>query len=642
MALQNPRALSLSQVAVTGGFWRDRLSTNRYLTLPAIYEKLKSTGRLDAWRRDVADADLHRHIFWDSDTAKWIEAVGHTVAAGRDATLEAQVDEVVGWMHDLQEPGGYLNSYFTNVEPEARWTNLRDRHELYCAGHLMEGAVAYSQATGKRELLDVLCRYTDHIADTFGPSEGQRRGYCGHPEVELALVKLGEATGSRRYLDLARYFVDERGRSPHYFDVEAEARGEDPRRFWAKTYHYCQAHAPVREQKTATGHSVRAAYLYSAMADLARLTGDAELADSVRAIWADLTTHQMYITGGVGPAHTNEGFTFAYDLPNETAYGETCASIALVLWAQRMFQLDGDGAYIDVLERALYNNVLAGVSAEGRHFFYANPLASYPYISPFAHWSGIHTDRHYRRSPWFDCACCPPNLARQIASVGAYLYAATDDTLYVNLYAASTARLSLGGTAVLVTQATDYPWDGAVQLEVRPAEPKTFTLALRVPGWCRRFTVTVNGVAVEAEVRSGYARLERAWAPGDVVALDLAMPVERMRAHPQVRQDAGQVALQRGPIVYCAEEADNGARLANLVLPAASPLVAGRDPGLFGGLGVLTGEALRVEPAEWPGGLYQAETAHTIAARPQAFKAIPYAFWANRAPGEMRVWLPAG
>ncbi|MBL8095233.1 MAG: glycoside hydrolase family 127 protein [Anaerolineales bacterium] len=637
----SPRALQLSQVEILPGFWHDRLTTNRERTLPAVHAKLKATGRLDAWRREVPNDQLQRHIFWDSDTAKWIEAVGYTLTAGRDATLEAQVDEVIDWMSQIQESDGYLNSYFSIVEPDARWTNLRDRHELYCAGHLMEAAVAYSRATGKRALLDLLCRYTDHIAATFGPGPGQRRGYCGHPEVELALIKLAEATDSPHYLDLARFFVDERGRAPHYFDLEAQARGEDPRGFWAKTYHYCQAHVPVRDQKIATGHSVRAAYLYTAMAALARLTGDAALADSCRAIWTDLTAHQMYITGGVGPAHANEGFTFAYDLPNETAYGETCASIALVLWAQQMFELDGQGAYIDVLERALYNNVLAGVSAEGDHFFYANPLASYPHISPYAHWSGIHTDRHYRRSDWFGCACCPPNVARLLASVGQYLYAATDDTLFANLYGASRVHTTLGGSDVVLEQRTDYPWAGAVQLELRSAAPAAFQLALRVPGWCRRFTLAVNGAAVDAPVVAGYVRVTRTWSPGDVVTLDLAMPIERMRAHPEVRQDAHQIALQRGPVVYCVEEVDNGPRLANLALPAEAALAAGRDPGLFGGLGVITGEALRVEPAAWPGGLYQAESTLTSEARPQPFRAIPYAFWANRAPGEMRVWLAA-
>jgi len=642
MTPSHPQALPLDQVRFSAGFWRDRQAVNRAHTLPAIYHQLKATGRLAAWRRDLPDEHVHRHIFWDSDTAKWIEAVGYALAAGRDAALEQPVDEVVDWMLQTQAPDGYLNSYFALVKPAARWTNLRDNHELYCAGHLMEAAIAYQQATGKGALLAALGRYADHIADTFGPAAGQRRGYCGHPEIELALVRLAEATGSPRYLDLARFFVDERGRLPHYYDLEAEARGENPRDFWAQTYRYCQAHAPVREQTVATGHAVRAAYLYSAMADLARLTGEAALAEACRRLWQDLTTRQLYVTGGIGPSDTHEGFTFAYDLPTETAYSETCAAIAVVYLAQRMFQLEPSAAPIDVLERALYNTVLAGVSADGRQFFQANPLTAYPYYSPYGRWNGIQAERHYRRVDWLECACCPPNLARLVASVGGYVYAVTADTVYANLYASSEARLQVGGVAITLGQRTDYPWSGAIQLEVRAAASAAFTLALRVPGWCRAFKLAVNGAAVEAALVDGYARLHRTWAAGDVVELDLAMPVERVAAHPEIRQAAGQVALQRGPIVYCAEEVDNGPRLANLVLPASAALTAGYDPHLAGGLGTITGEALRVEPATWPEGLYQVVVSAAPAAQPQPFRAIPYAFWANRAPGEMRVWLRSG
>ncbi len=637
----HPQALPLNQVSILAGFWHDRMAVNREQTLPAIYDKLKSTGRLDAWRRDVPDDQLHRHIFWDSDTAKWIEAAGYALVGHRDEALERQVDEVVNWMAEAQEADGYLNSYFALAHPEGRWKNLRDNHELYCAGHLLEAGIAYQQSTGKTTLLDVMRRYADLIARTFGRGAGQLRGYCGHPEIELALVRLAETSNATRYLELARYFVEERGQTPNYYDLEAEARGENPRDFWARTYRYCQAHQPVRQQTIATGHSVRAAYLYSAMTDLARRYNDVALAETCRTLWDDLTTRQMYIIGGMGPSETHEGFTYAYDLPNETAYGETCSAIALGYFAQRLFELDGKGAYIDVLERAFYNNVLGGVSAEGRHFFQCNPLIAYPYYSPYVRWNGILADRHYRRVDWIDCACCPTNLVRLVASVNGYVYATTADTVYVNLFASSRARLQLNGAAVTLEQYTHYPWEGAVHIEVRASEPTTFTLAVRIPGWCRNHTLTVNGAAVDTPVRDGYARLERRWTPGDVIDLDLAMPIERMVAHPEIRQDAGQVALQRGPIVYCAEEVDNGARLANLVLPATASLTAERDPGLFGGLGVITGEALRVEPAAWPGGIYQPEGAAMLTSRPQPFKAIPYAFWANRAPGEMRVWLRA-
>ncbi len=536
----HPQALPLDQVQVLAGFWHDRMTVNREQTLPAVYDKLKSTGRLACWRRDVADEDLHRHIFWDSDTAKWIEAAGYALVGRRDEALERQIDEVVGWMVDAQGDDGYLNSYFLMARPEGRWTNLRDNHELYCAGHLMEAAIAYHQATGKRTLLDALTRYADYIGATFGTGPGQKRGYCGHPEIELALVRLAEATGASRYLDLASYFVDERGRTPNYYDLEAEARGENPRDFWARTYRYCQAHQPVRDQTVATGHSVRAAYLYSAMVDLARRTRDDGLADACRALWEDLTTRQMYLIGGMGPSDTHEGFTFAYDLPNETAYGETCSAIALAYFAQRMFELDGKGATIDVLERAFYNNIIAGVSAEGRHFFQCNPLTAYPYYSPYVRWNGILADRHYRRVDWIDCACCPTNLVRLVASVNGYLYAATADTVYVNLFASSRARLRVGGAAVTLEQLTDYPWEGAVHLEVRASDPVAFTLAVRVPR-----------LQADGQRRGGRRRPGRRLRPADPQVdarrRDRPRPGYAHRAHACASRDPAGCRTDRAP-----------------------------------------------------------------------------------------------
>ncbi len=638
------KAIPSKDVEINSGFWGERQATNRERTIPAIAHQLKRAGRIDVWRLQFEDGQprpsIHRYgHFWDSDVGKWIEAVGYSLENHPNPEFERQVDEVVNLIEKAQQPDGYLNTYFTAVEPQNKWRNLRDWHELYNAGHLIEGAVAYSQATGKRKLLDVLSRYADHIDSMFGPDDGKKRGYCGHPEVELALVKLYHATGEKRYLNLSKYFIDERGQQPHYFDLEANERGDDPARFWAKTYRYCQTHAPVREQTTATGHSVRANYLYSGMADIAAETGDGTLLAALRSIWNDLTEHQMYITGGLGPAHTNEGFTFAYDLPNETAYAETCASIALVFWAQRMFHIDPDSRYIDVMERALYNGVISGVSYEGAHFFYANPLASYPNVNPYDRFSGITSDRYYRRSEWFDCPCCPPNLARLVASLGRYIYSLAADTLYVHLYNPNRARFSLAGSAVQIEQQTGYPWDGDVHLTVTVDQPTQFTLALRVPGWCRDYHVSVNGARVSEPLTNGYVRLRRTWASGDEVTLSLAMPVERVAPHPLIRQDAGCIALQRGPVIYCLEEVDNGPNLANVALARDACLTPEFDASLFGGVGVITGGAVRLEPANWPGGLYQPQSAVKYANAPLTFKAIPYCFWANREPGEMRVWM---
>lgn len=634
---------ALDKVHITGGLWHERQTVNRDRTIPAIYDQLEQTGRIDAWRmdpnREVPKPRSVIYMFFDSDTAKWLEAAAYSLMTHPDPELEALADQVIDLIESAQQPDGYLNTYFPVLEPENRWRNLRDWHEMYNAGHLIEGAVAYYQATGKRKFLEVMQRYADHIDSLFGPREGQKRGYPGHPELELALVRLYRVTGERRYLDLAQYFIDERGQQPHYFDIEARERGEDPREFWAKTYRYCQAHVPLREQTEATGHAVRACYLYAGVADIAQETGDQELITLSRRLWDDLTSHQMYITGGLGPAHSNEGFTFAYDLPNETAYAETCAGISLAFWAHRMFHLDPDSRYIDVMERALYNNVLSGVSHTGDHFFYANPLASYPYVNPQEHLSGIVTDEHYQRKPWYFCPCCPPNLARLIASIGQYMYSVSDDQVYVHLYNESRAELTIGAYTANIEQQTRYPWDGAVQILISTGAPLTFDLALRIPAWCRAYTLNVNGMQISDAPRGGYVHLTREWRDGDEVTLMLEMPVERILPHPMIRQNAGQVALQRGPIVYCLEQTDNGAQLANVTLPTNTPLHAAFDEALLGGVGVIEGTAQRLEPALWQGGLYQPQSAVPMTRVPFAFRAVPYYLWCNREPGEMRVWI---
>lgn len=638
-----PHPIDLTHVHITGGLWQSRQTVNRDSTLPAIYHQLEQTGRIDAWRMDPnREHPKPRsviYMFFDSDTAKWLEAVAYSLATHPDPQLESLADRLIDMMEKAQLPDGYLNTYFPVLEPHNRWRNLRDYHEMYNAGHLIEGAVAYYQATGKRKFLDVMCRYADHIDSLFGLREGQKRGYPGHPELELALVRLYHATQEPRYLALAKYFIEERGQQPHYFDLEAGERGEDPRDFWAKNYRYCQAHEPLREQTEATGHAVRACYLYAGLADIARETQDPELLDLSRRLWDDLTQHQMYITGGLGPAHSNEGFTFAYDLPDETAYAETCAGIALAFWAHRMFHIDPDARYIDVMERALYNNVLSGVSQSGDHFFYANPLASYPYVNPQEHLSGIATDEHYERKEWFFCPCCPPNVARLVASIGQYLYSVAANRVYVHLYNNNRAQVQVAGQAVHIEQQTAYPWDGIIGVTVDCDEPTVFELALRIPSWCRAYTLHVNGAQVSATVERGYALVSREWRAGDRVTLSLEMPIERIMPHPMIRQAAGQVALQRGPLVYCLEQVDNGARLANVVLPRDSALNSTFEESLLGGAVVIHGTAQRVEPREWPTDLYQPQNALTVTHTPFEMRAIPYYLWCNRTPGEMRVWI---
>lgn len=628
MAAYTP--VPFTQVRLADAFWAPRLRQNHTATLPIAYAQLRDTGRLDAlrltWQTGQTPAP---HKFWDSDVAKWVEAASYAYAAAPDPALKRQLDEAVALIAGAQQADGYLNTYFTNVAPDRRWTNLRDDHELYCAGHLIEAGVAHCQATGERALLEVVARYADHIAAQFGPAPGQRRGYCGHEELELALVKLYRVTGEQRYLALSQYLVDERGQPPHYFDLEAEARGEDPAAFWAarglppeRRYSYMQAHRPVREQTAVTGHAVRAMYLYAAMADLAGESGDPGLLAAGDRLWRHLTERHLYLTGGLGPSARNEGFTHDYDLPNLTAYAETCAAIGLVFWSHRLLQHQCDRTYADVMERALYNGVLSGVSLDGARFFYENPLASLG-------------DHH--RQPWFDCACCPPNVARLLASLGGYAYATTAEALAVHLYVAGQGQMQVGATAVTVRQTTHYPWEGAVTLHLETARPTRFTLRLRWPGWCPSLTVTVNGLPQTAlMLERGYVCLTRHWQSGDEINLTLAMPVTRMYARPEVRENLGQVALQRGPVVYCLEQADHTAPIGQLALPRGAALSAHWAPEVLDGVMVVRGEA-RVAEAPAEASLYAGAPPRWA---PAALTAVPYCRWDNRAPGPMRVWLP--
>ena len=633
-------SVAFKNVSINSGFWKARLDTNRTATLPIEYEQLKQTGRLDAWKLEWKEGEPKKpHYFWDSDIAKWIEAVAYSLTTHPDPQLEKLVDEAIDDIEKAQQPDGYLNIYFTVVEPEKRWTNLRDWHELYCAGHLMEAAVAYFQATAKRKFLDVMCRYADYIDATFGQEAGKKRGYPGHEEIELGLVKLYRATGEKRYLKLSKFFIDERGQQPHYFDLEAKARNADPENFWARTYKYNQSHVPVRQQSEIVGHAVRACYLYSGMTDVATETGDESLLHACQRLWKNVTEKRMYITGGIGPSAQNEGFTFDYDLPNETAYAETCATISLIFWAHRMFHLDPDRRYIDVVERALYNGTLSGVAFDGQTFFYANPLAAYPGVNPYGH--RPLDGKHYRRSEWFDCACCPPNIARLLSSLGEYVYSTGQHEIYTHLYLSSQANISLNDQTIQIDQQTNYPWEETIQLSIQPEQPTQFTLALRIPVWCREAVVKVNSQTLDVEgiIKRGYACIDRQWQAGDQVELTLPMPVERIEVHPNVRQDAGRIALQRGPIVYCLEEMDNGQNLADVVIPRDSELSVNFDSDLFGGVASIKGKALRRKPQNWQEGLYR-----PVGSTPTefTFTAIPYCFWANRESGEMRVWIREG
>ncbi len=632
LAIRQLTPVPFTNVTLDDPFWAPRQEINRRTSIPHMYQMCVDTGRIGAFdlnfQRPVPSSIVL--IFGDSDPAKWLEAACYSLITHPDPALAQIVDEVANKIISAQQPDGYLNTHFIVAQPEMRWKNLRDWHEMYCAGHLIEAAVAHYQATGQRKLLDCLCRYADHMASQFGVEPGKRRGYCGHPEIELALVRLYHATGERRYLEFSKYMVEERGQSnPHYYDVEATARGEDPKKFWARSYEYCQAHAPIRQQDKVVGHAVRAMYLMSGVADLAHEYNDPTLIEACERLWGNLVHQRMYLTGGIGPSRHNEGFTRDYDLPDETAYAETCAAIALVMWNHRLLQTAGDGKYADIIEQTLYNGFISGVSLDGSHFFYVNPLAS----------AGDH-----HRTPWFECPCCPPNLGRILASLGNYFYSTGDAGLWVHLYAQNSAAVEVAGQPVQVRVASQYPWDGEISLTITPAQPQQFSLHLRIPGWCNQWRLQVNGAPVtEPAPEDGYVTISRTWRQGDRVELSLAMPPQPVFAHPQVRQMQGRLAIQRGPIVYCMEGIDNGEigldRI-SLAAGAVENFTPEYRADLLGGVVVLHGQGRVLQEDGWDSDtLYRMGRASASA--PVAVNAIPYAVWDNRAPGEMRVWFRA-
>ncbi len=571
-------------------------------------------------------AMVSTQMFWDSDFGKSIETAAYSLYRRPNPVLEARIDAIIDLYEKLQRPDGYLNSWYLRIVPGREWTNLRDTHELYCAGHLIEAAVAYFQATGKRKLLDVMCRYVDHMLMIFGDGAGQKRGYCGHEEIELALVKLARVTGKQQYLDLAKFFIDERGTQPHYFDNEARNDGRDPKNFVFGTYEYNQAHLPVREQTKVVGHAVRAMYLYSGMADIATEYSDDSLTAALDTLWDDLTAKQMYITGGIGPAAANEGFTDYYDLPNESAYAETCASVGLVFWASRMLGRGPNRRYADIMEQALYNGAMSGLSLDGKTFFYENPLES--------------AGRHHRWT-WHRCPCCPPNIARLLASVGSYMYAASTDEIAVHLYGEGSAQATIAGTTVTLAQETRYPWDGAIRFTVSLEGTARFAISLRIPEWAEgEAKLRLNGEVVEisAVAADGYARIERDWRSGDRIDLDLPLALRPQYANPKVRQNAGRVALMRGPLVYCVEETDNGADLSAIIVP--NELKERQELALadLNGAVAVDLPVQREETSGFGGALYRARRAERASA---TARLVPYHLWDNRAPGGMLVWLQA-
>ncbi len=664
------KPVPFTAVKVTDGFWAPRIETNRAVTITAIFKKCEETGRIDnfAIAGGLLKGEYKGERYNDTDVYKTIEGASYSLMVHPDPVLDRYLDGVIAKIAAAQEPDGYLYTPRTaspnKLQPgigAERWAELAISHELYNAGHLYEAAVAHFLATGKRFLLDVALKNADLVARTFGSEPAKKQGFPGHQEIELALVKLYRLTGKTDYLDLAKYFLDQRGHGVklvQYPPGNRFAIYNDPTQI--------QAHKPVLEQDEAVGHAVRLTYMASGLADIAALTGDRAYFDAVKKLWENVVGKKMYLTGGIGSRHDRERFGENYELPNLTGYLETCASIGMAFWNHRMFLLTGDASYIDVMERVMYNGVLAGVSLDGTLFFYPNPLES---DGKFKFNKG-----RAGRAPWFGVACCPGNVSRFLPSVPGYVYATRGDVLYVNLFIAGEARIDLGGKAVAVRQETRYPWDGKVKITVDPERKGEFALHIRVPGWARnspvptelysyaergdaKVAVRVNGKPVDMNRDKGFARIRRVWKKGDTVDIVFPMNPRRVVAHPSVKDDEGFVAVERGPLVYCTEAPDNGGRALNIVLPDKTALRPEERAGLLGGIVVLTGEALAADPsavsrvrdAEGKDAAADDEEEAPPSSRrrlapgadlkPHRLVLIPYYSWAHRGEGEMTVWL---
>ncbi len=619
-------------VTLNDQFWLPKIEVNRTVTIPASFKKCEETGRIENFNLAAKKEGkfLTTFPFDDTDIYKIIEGASFSMSVHPDPALDHYVDSLITIVAKAQEPDGYLYTART-INPDhphdwsgsERWVNESNMsHELYNSGHLFEAATAHYQATGKRNFLNIALKNADLLCTVFGP--GKRNDAPGHEIVEMGLVRLYRITGEKKYLDLAKFFIDCRGKKI------------DPKRA------YWQDHEPITQQDEAVGHAVRAGYLYSGVADVAALTGNKEYLNAIDKIWDNMVSKKFYITGGIGSEHDGERFGDNYSLPNLTAYNETCAAIANVYWNYRMFLLHGNAKYIDVLERSLYNNVIAGVSLDGKAFFYPNPL---------------ECDMHYKfnqggsitRQPWFDCSCCPTNICRFLPSVPGYIYAQTKDGLYINLFVQSSAKLTIGKTLVNISQQTQYPWDGNIKINIAPAKKNQFAVYLRIPGWAENkpvpsdlysyltpsaeaISIKVNGKIEQYTTKNGYAVIDREWKKGDVIEYSLPMDIHRVVANSNVKDDQNQVALERGPIVYCIEGTDNvSTSLNGVILPDHAKLNASFDASKLRGIEQITGEAISFSPNA---------DGSAIESKRQTFIAIPYYTWDNRGANKMKVWIP--
>lgn len=639
-------AVPLNKIKIQDAFWNKYISLVKEVILPYQWEVLNDR------RKDVETSHCIENfkiaarektgnfkgaVFQDTDVAKWLEAVGFVLSMGRDEALEKQADETIALIGRAQQKDGYLNTYFTIEEPDRRFTNLMEGHELYTAGHMIEAAVAYYEATGKEEFLNIVSKFADLICNTFGAEEGQIHGYPGHQEIELALVKLYRVTGNRRYLETSKYFIDARGVGENYFLKEEKREGF--KRIFPEFDHYdtrySQSHMPVRDQKTAEGHAVRANYMYCAMADLAYEYGDESLLDACETLCDDMVHRRMYVTGSVGSSGMLERFTTDYDLPNDSNYSETCASIGLALFGKRMADIKKDAGYMDAVELALYNTVLSGIAMDGKSFFYVNPLEVWP-----DNCMDRTSKEHVKpiRQKWFGVACCPPNIARTLASLGQYLYFMDEDTWYVNLYVSNEAEATLKGVPFTMKMESKSPWKGEVRLTLSGSERVEASMAFRMPDYGGNFRITRNGVPVEdLWVENGYAKINGSFKE-EVIEIIFDMKPLFIHANPKVRADSGKTAMKKGPLIYCMEEVDNGENLASVYVDTRNNHIEECcEEALLGGTVTLRLKGKKIKEDGWSESVLYEEKA--VEFQDVDLMAVPYCYWNNRKPGEMLVWV---
>ena len=631
------REINVKQVKISDPFWSKRQELIIDTVIPyqekILDDKIEGVEKSHAFANfriaaGLEEGEFFGMVFQDSDVAKWLEALAYSLCIKPDTELEKRADEIIDIIAKAQQPDGYLNTYFTIKEPEKRWQNLHEGHELYCAGHMMEAAAAYYMATGKDKLINVMERMADYIGKYFVTEK--REGIPGHQEIEIGLMRLYHVTGKEKFLKLALHFINERGKDPEFFIRETKKRGwihgdiKDP-----YNTKYNQNYAPVREQKTAEGHSVRLVYMCTAMADLAAVTNDAELLKACGLIWDNIVNKRMYITGGIGSNAEGESFTIDYDLPNDSVYAETCASIGLMFFAREMLDACPSGKYSDVMELALYNGVLGGMQLDGKRFFYVNPLEVNPEIS-----GKLFGFKHVlpERPGWYQCACCPPNVARLLASLGKYQWGEGENTIYSHLFIGGTAKLDL---ATIVVESA-LPWEGKVSYAINPTGKQSrFSLSVRIPSYAKNVKIWINGKEQKKnDIRDGYCYINRRWNEGDNVKLMFDMPVRRIYTNTMVRQNIGCVAIMRGPIVYCFEGIDNGGNIQELHINRGKEIKVGEyEPALLGGIVPLKIEGTRIF---YHDSLYF-EGEYSM--KPEEITAIPYYAWGNRGLNQMRVWM---